>query len=207
MRSTLTTADVETVRNQTAGRARRARPRMNGDITAAIRSGFVRAMRLGTSSPITSDRYVIASTTSARPTDSPCGAIHATVLKCAPSSSASVAPPNTPARIPTMVIPICTVERKSFGRSASSRATVAPRSPSSLRVRRRALRDEMTAISAIAKTPFATMSRKIRTISRVIRVDIGLLDAAEPAVDAGHDRRVSDSRVISAGGSSAPRRR
>src|SRR5215218_8703091 len=56
-------------------------------------------------------------------------------------------------------MPICTVERKRFGESASSRATRAPLSPASTRCLSCALREETSAVSDMAKRPL----RRVRT--------------------------------------------
>jgi hypothetical protein len=63
------------------------------------------------------------------------------------------------------VIPIWTLARKSLGLLASSGAIRADLLPCSASASRRARRAETTAISAIAKMPFATASRTIAMIS------------------------------------------
>jgi hypothetical protein len=61
-------------------------------------------------------------------------------------------------------MPICTVERKRFGESASSSAARAPLSPASARCLRRALREETSAVSDMAKKPL----RRVRTTMTAI---------------------------------------
>ena len=94
--------------------------------TRAIASGFICPMRLGTSSPSTMEKYVMATTT--MPVDS-----HPEFCGCTPcfssqraSGSASTASPTMPFRIAMDVMPICTVERNRVGSVFSSRARAAP---------------------------------------------------------------------------------
>src|SRR5215208_5491281 len=61
-------------------------------------------------------------------------------------------------------MPICTVERKRFGDSASLRAARAPLSPASARSLRRALREETIAVSDMARRPL----RRARTTMTAI---------------------------------------
>src|SRR6266545_1713127 len=84
------------------------------------------------------------------------------------SCSAIVAPPNTPVRIPTSVMPIWTVDRNSVERCDRSMTARARRSPRSALDCSRALRAEMIAISESEKTPFAMMSATMRMISRAM---------------------------------------
>ena len=75
-------------------------------ILAATRSGALSASRLGTSSPMTSDRYVVTSTTSASAITSLYGASAGTRARPTDKSCATVVPPNAPARMPISVIAI-----------------------------------------------------------------------------------------------------
>ena len=68
-----------------------------------------------------------------------------------------MASPKIPFRIPIDVIPICTVDKKLVGSSASLSAVLAPLSPSAACLAKRALRAVTMAISDIAKTPFNTI--------------------------------------------------
>ncbi len=77
------------------------------------------------------------------PSPSPCS--HAA------RSPASVAPPKAPARTPTSVIPICTLERKRPWFSSSRKAARAPLLPASAMAVRRGRREDTTASSAMAK--------------------------------------------------------
>lgn len=82
--------------------------------------------------------------------------------------SESAAPPNAPARIPTRVIPIWTVERKRSGAAARSKATPAPRLPWSARACSRAGRAETTDSSEAANTPLiAINTNRIRRLTRI----------------------------------------
>ena len=63
-------------------------------------------------------------------------------------------------------MPICTVDRKLFGRLASSRATWAEADPSWLRCSSRILREETTAISDIANSPFRKINIRMIKISK-----------------------------------------
>jgi len=119
------TTSVERVRKETMGENSFDSHFMGRAMMEAIRSGLCNAMRLGTSSPMMSDRYVMTRTTMPRPMDSAYEASKGKVLKYAVSFSAMVAPPKAPARMPMSVIPVCTVERKRLGDSASSRAVFA----------------------------------------------------------------------------------
>src|SRR5262245_31030395 len=87
-------------------------------------------------------------------------------LSCASICLETVAPLKAPARMPISVMPICTVERKRSGASASSRAARAPASLSA-RCCNRAFRDDTTAISDMAKTPLAISNRMMKIISTV----------------------------------------
>ena len=71
-----------------------------------------------------------------------------------------VAPPKAPAKMPTSVIPTCTVERKRLGVLARESAVPAPLLPASAIWRRRARRAETTANSAMAKTPLRRISSR-----------------------------------------------
>jgi hypothetical protein len=61
-------------------------------------------------------------------------------------------------------MPICTVERKRFGESASSSAERAPSSPASARCLSPALRAETSAVSDMEKRPL----RRIKTTTIVL---------------------------------------
>ena len=93
------------------------------------------------------------------------GSSHDTLAISSASASDRVAPPNVPARMPTMVMPICTVERKRVGSSARVNAMRAGVDPSSASFFNRARREETTEISAMANTPLASRSRKMIRIS------------------------------------------
>ena len=67
--------------------------------------------------------------------------------------------------IPIRVMPICTVERKRPGSEARSSAVCAPRRPERAIAFSRGLREETTASSDIAKTPFRQTSRRMMTTS------------------------------------------
>src|SRR5829696_7784904 len=71
----------------------------------------------------------------------------------------SAAPEKAPARMPTRVMPIWTVERNRPGSSASLRAVLAPARPVSAIVFRRALRADTMASSDRANSPFSRIRR------------------------------------------------
>ena len=79
-----------------------------------------------------------------------------------------VAPPNAPVRIPTSVMPTCTVDKKCSGLLANSNATFALEFPSSTICWRRAFLADIIAISESAKIPFKRMSKKMIKISKYI---------------------------------------
>jgi hypothetical protein len=87
------------------------------------------------------------------------------------SSSAIVAPPKAPARVPTKVMPIWIVERNSLGVFARSKAVFALLFPSSAICCSLDLREDTTAISDIAKMPLAIIS-KIIIKDSIITVDL-----------------------------------
>ena len=140
---------------------------MAGASSAEMRSAWFRAIRLGTSSPMTSDRYVMPSTTRPKLTIPAWGASQATRLNFAASLSAMVAPPKAPARTPTSVMPIWIVERNWLGELARSRATCAPGWPSSAFCCSRARRDATRAISDMASRPFTMIRATMMMISIV----------------------------------------
>src|SRR5690606_16754807 len=74
-------------------------------------------------------------------------------------------PPNAPARMPTRVIPIWTVARNSPGSSVSFIAARAPRVPLSASAFSRPRRDETTASSDIARSPFRTIRARMTAMS------------------------------------------
>ena len=157
------TSGVATVETTDIGRA----------IARAMRSGAPSAMRLGTSSPTTSERYVMAATTivsAMPPLQRP---ITGTPASRSASGSAMVAPPYAPANTPTNVIPTCTVARKRLGSPTSASAAAAGASPASASACKRDLRDDTTAISAIANAPFAKISSTTNTISNPTRTSNG----------------------------------
>lgn len=92
------------------------------------------------------------------------GSSAGTLATATATFSEIVAPPNAPARMPTSVMPIWTVDRKRLGSCANASAFAAAREPSSDNFCRRALREETTEISAIAKTPFASSRQNTMTI-------------------------------------------
>src|SRR5215218_2004372 len=71
----------------------------------------------------------------------------------------SAAPEKAPARMPTRVMPIWTVERKRPGSSASLSAVLAPARPVSAIAFRRALRADTMASSDRANSPFRRIRR------------------------------------------------
>ena len=87
--------------------------------------------------------------------------IQGTEAKRGSNRWAMVAPPTAPLRMPIRVMPICTVERKSFGALASFRAAPALRLPRSACCSSRTLRAETTAISEPEKMPLAMISTRI----------------------------------------------
>jgi hypothetical protein len=86
-------------------------------------------------------------------------------------------------------MPTCTVERNFPGEFARERASLAPLAPSSAIFFRRAFRDVTTAISAIAKRPFAKSSRKINAISSV-RDDIFGKRPSYPTIHIGANTNI-----------------
>ena len=81
------------------------------------------------------------------------------------SRPARAAPPNAAAVAPTTVIPTWTVARNRSGSSRSRFTARADERPSSTSWASRVLRSEMIAISAPAKTPFASTSARMIAIS------------------------------------------
>jgi tetratricopeptide (TPR) repeat protein len=88
------------------------------------------------------------------------------------SGPASWAPPKTPARMPTRLMPTCTVGRKRCGSSASASAAAAPRLPRRSIAISRPRRAETMASSLIAKMPFSTTSTRITPISSQISMPV-----------------------------------
>ena len=131
----------------------------------AMRSGLLNAMRLGTSSPRIREKNVIRPTTPPNAIESAHGASGGKWESQAATWAATVEPPKAPARMPHNEIPTWTEDRKRVGSAASWSAARAPSLPSSASCLRRAFRAEMIAISAIAKTPFATSNRPITNSS------------------------------------------
>ena len=155
----------EVLNSQTSGRPMRARERIGRATSVAARSGWSRPSCLGTSSPTTTDTQVRPMTTTARASRSACGASTGTVLSHRPSGSTRAVSPMAPLRMPTMVMPIWMVERKTVGLRFRPSAEPAPGRPWSARARSRASRAESTAISDRANTPLIRMSRGSRSSS------------------------------------------
>src|SRR5262245_10118663 len=162
------TTRVEPLTSATAGPPSREKKFIIDAIADAMRSGLCRARRLGTSSAITRDTYVIATTTITNAIVSLYSASHDICRSLEESRSVSVRSPIAPVRIAIRVIPICTVARNRSGWFASSRAVCAPWLPSFANCCRRGLRDETTAISAITKMPLTMISRIIASIGTIL---------------------------------------
>ena len=140
-------------------------------IKLATTSGLSSANLLGSSSPMMSEVIVIPATTSVMASMSECWSSQAHCESHSDSPLASVASPKAPLVMPIKVIPTCIVERNKEGSFANASAASAPGRLSSAHCWRRALRDETTAISDIAKTPFTTI-RTNRIRSSTICVSI-----------------------------------
>ena len=82
--------------------------------------------------------------------------------------SAKVKPPRIPTRVPNMTIPILTAERNRVGSFASSKATLAPDLPSFDNCCNLDFRDDVTAISEMARRPPIIMSEIIINISNIM---------------------------------------
>src|SRR5690606_15898446 len=95
---------------------------------------------------------------------------------------ARAASPTMPLRMPIEVIPICTVESMRLGSSASLRAAWAELLPSIASFASRARRAVMSAISDMAKRPFATISAMSNATSMAGRGS-SREDGATPAGD------------------------
>jgi hypothetical protein len=138
-----------------------------------IPSGLASATRFGTSSPITTEASVIATTTSENATRSAYGASGSACAIQAARRSFVCSPAAAPWRIVISVIPTCTAERKRSGRSASSSARRAFLSPPSASSRSRVLRAEMSAVSDMEKKPFASRSaRMTRNSGRIACINL-----------------------------------
>ncbi len=82
--------------------------------------------------------------------------------------------------MPMRVMPICTVERKPVGSSASFSARAAPRLPDLAMVSRRARRAETMASSDMAKKPLSTTRTKTNS------ADQSMGPPGDPAVPLSH---------------------
>ena len=100
------TRRVDPLINATTGAHKRDRKLMNPDIADPIRSGLCNASRLGSNSPITSDTYVIPTTTIPNAMLSRYGASCGTVSSRMDSRSVKVLSPNAPVKIAMSVMPI-----------------------------------------------------------------------------------------------------
>ena len=109
----------------------------------------------------------MAATTMARLIWSAQGASAGTLRMPPASGPAMVASAKAPEKMPTSVMPICTVDRKRVGDSASASAARARASPLSASCRRRTLRDDTTASSDIASRPLSPISARMMRISLI----------------------------------------
>ena len=164
---------VVAVSSRTIGPPTRDNTPMGRATSAATRSGLDNAIFLGTSSPMMSERKVMAVTTMANATDVAYGASHVTRVNCSASTSAMPTPPKAPASTPTSVMPTCTVERKVLGLAARSSAARAPASPvSSTRCSSRVRLAVITANSDMENTPLITSKMRMTTTSVAISPSI-----------------------------------
>ncbi len=157
---------VDPLRMKTTGNTIFASSAIGGAMRLANASGAVMAIRFGTSSPTTIERYVVAAITTPNAIKPACFSSAGKVCTIhGATSSASAVAPYAPAMIPISVMPTCTVERKAEGSSCSFRATLAPRSPLSARICRRFRREETIASSESANTPLRAISARSMTRS------------------------------------------
>ena len=152
---------------QISGAATRLSQPSGRAMRAATSSGWRRASCLGTSSPSTSVRNVVASTTMSSASSPAKGASVALRSNTGSSRAESRAPPKVPVTMPTSVMPTCTVGRKRCGSSARPSAAEAPRTPLRSSTVRRARRADTMAISLSANRPFIRMSSSVTPISRL----------------------------------------
>jgi len=157
---------------QTTGPVRRAIVAIGRDTAAATRSGWRRASCFGTNSPSTSVRKVIATTTSTNDRLEASGRSIGTSASSGVTLAATCAPPNTPEKMLTTVMPTCTVGRNRCGSSASTRARAAPASPLRSSTARRARLDETSASSLIANQPLIRISSSMTRISTAMVMDV-----------------------------------
>ena len=146
-------------RSQTSGSATTASAPNGRDMIEASRSGASNARLFGTSSPITTEKYVRQTTVTARaiPLAYTC---NPGICASHPANGAEIAfSPTAPLKIPIEVIPTWIVDKKRDGERYSSSAFFAPELPSSERLCKRTFLDETSAISDMAKTPFNTVSK------------------------------------------------
>ncbi len=115
-------------------------------------------------------------TTTTKASSAATGASNGTRRSAPPSVFASVAPPNTPARMPTSVMPTCTVGRKRCGSSCRASAAAAPWLPARCIACRRVRRDETTASSLMASTPLKRVSRRTKVSSSAMPMAVSLKD-------------------------------
>src|SRR3569832_800154 len=198
---TRSTVSMDERSSHTSGAVTLERTIIGGATSTAMRSGLCRASRLGTSSPSTSEKKVMAMISSPKPMASPYGWSSGKVLSQAPHCSPRVAPPYAPAPIPMTVMPISTVERKPLGSSMRRSAAAAPREPQKTMRLRRERRDETTASYDMAKTPFNKMSKKIMNISHKNIDDLLFLVGRGP----GGRRAIVHTRVSAAACAAATR--
>ncbi len=157
------TSDEDCLSSHTAGAATRDSTRSGSDKAAAMRSGRRSASCLGTSSPSTSMRAVIAITHNVSASSCANGASTGTRASHGARRPAMLAPPKVPSRMVTRVMPTCTVGRKLCGSSASSAARSAPGTPRRTSTASLARRDEIRASSPIANTPLSSTRSRITT--------------------------------------------
>ncbi len=158
------TRSVDRPSRWTRGVARVDRRIMCLAARAAIRSGLLRAILLGTSSPRISVAKVTPTTTRTTVISYPMPAGSPARINRGERVPASLVPPKAPAATATAVMPTWTVERNRLGEFARSSARAEARSPSLALWCRRAFLALTTAISAPARRPLAMMSRT-RTVS------------------------------------------
>ena len=97
---------------------------------------------------------------------SPCSSMMVYSFNQTPRRPASVAPDTVPARMPTSVMPICTLDRNRLGSSISLSAARAPLLPRFDRSFNRALREDTTASSDMDNTPLISVSRSTKRSSK-----------------------------------------
>ena len=159
-------ASVHHERSLTNGRAPIESHSIGRATTRATDSGYIRPMRLGTSSPKMMLRKVIVTTTIAVAATSATRSRRAKV-SCSqrPKGAEKAASPTMPLRTLIEVMPICTTESHLVGLSCSAIACVAPESPASTITCSRALRLAVSAISDMANSEFKKMRKSRRATS------------------------------------------